>query len=274
VETEVLDDNTQFETEEETPEDISLDELLESDDKGNAEQGLDSPPSPEQTEDTPQAEEPKPVDRSFLQGEVDAIVVKRLKEARAKWEKEHADAQKADAELDKQAQEFLVKNPETKLPVEFVKTLLKAQQPVQPEQEQPVTTPVNEEQQKFEAWKQSLIDEEPLLKILLNDPQMTNAKYMAQNPAYEAALRAGNTPKQAFSIAQRLEPLIQKTAATAKADAQKEVLQKVQNSNDRATTPVSSVKNTGKATSSIDWIKTAPIEDLRSLLERGPVRVG
>lgn len=279
TDTEGLGDFTQPEPEDET--DVSLADLIGESDEENAEnEGLDSPPNQEQPEEEKQDE--KPADYYRSQAEVDAVVQRRLKDARAKWEREQAAKmpqgvtyeQLIDAYVEKQARELLEKNPDMNMTLDVAKMIVKGQQSAaQPVQEQPTATE-DERQQKIEAWKQSLIDEEPLLRIAVGDPNITVVQYAKQNSAFEAALRAGNTPMQAYAIAKALEPHMKQREAAAKATAQKELINQVKNSNARATTPVNA-KSSGKRTSLDDFVKTAPMERLKALLaEHGSVYLG
>jgi hypothetical protein len=255
------DETTLLPTEESEPESYNLADFFKDEpDEGNAEKGPDSPPSQEQPKETTQE---KPADYYRSQAEVDAIVQKRLKQARASWDKEQAAKRDAETALDKQAAEFVKNNPDTKLPIEFVKTLLKAQQPqpAQPEQsEQLEPSPELDKQQKFEAWKQSLIDEEPLLQIETGDPKFTVKGYAQDNAAFKTALGTGLTPLQAYRIVKSL-------SKTAAADAQKAVLQNIKDSNERAVTPVTNVKNTGKPRSMTDRINSMSMEDIDNMFD-------
>jgi hypothetical protein len=256
------DETTLSPSEEAEPESYNFADFFKDEpDEGNAEEGPDSPPSQEEPKETTQE---KPADYYRSQEEVDAIVQKRLKQARASWDKEQAAKREADAELDRQAAEFVKNNPETKLPIEFVKTLLKANQPqpAQPaEPEQFESSPEDKEQQKFKAWKQSLIDEEPLLRIETGNPKLTVKGYANENAAFKTALAQGLTPLQAYRVVQEVE----KTAA---ANAQKAVLQNIKDSNARATTPVSNAKSTGQPRSMIDRINSLnSIEDIDKMFD-------
>ncbi len=278
-----LGEDTQLEPEEET--EISLADLLdESDEDKNAEsEGLDSPPNQNKPEGEKQAE--KPADYYRSQAEVDAVVQKRLKQARAQWDKEQAAKipqgktleQLLDADIEREARNLLEKNPEMKMTLDVAKMIVKGQQPVvQPVQEQQ-TEPEDERQQKVEAWKQSLIDEEPMLRVQLNNPDITVAEYAKQNPAFEAALRVGNTPMQAYHVAKALEPHMQKRETDAKVTAQKDLINRMKTSNARAATPVNA-KGGVKKTSSADRISSMSDEEFdnlnRHLAETGSIYVG
>jgi hypothetical protein len=277
--TEDLGDYTPSEFEDEPEEEQSLAELLEEEETEKVvESGGDNPPdeSGEEEQQEPQ-EEPAPnlnegIDRSKAFAERLREETQKIEQrVRAEMEKKYAPAKEAEIEL--AARKLIEENPKMEMSLDMAKMLVRAQQQQQPEEQSDVT-PEDDKEASFKAWKQSWIDEEPLLKIALNDPNATVLGHSAKDPVFKAELSTGLSPIAALEQTKKLRAIFNQEISAAKASGQKDVLQKLKDSNARATTPISSVKSTGKARSETDYIQTAPMDELMARLEKGPIRFG
>ncbi len=273
AEAEVLDESMLPEYEDEA-EDISLAEFFEDEEAETVVDSGDDNPPEESDEENEQEQTTEPAQEQNKGVDQSKAFAERLRQetqkierrVRAELEAKYAPAREAQIEVD--ARKLMEENPKMNMTLEFAKTIVKSQQPTPEVQEQQLA-PEDENAARIEAWQQSLIDEEPMLKLQLNDPSITVVGYAQKNPAFDAALRVGNTPMQALLIAKKLESVFKQTAASARADGQKNVLQQVKNSNARATTPVSNVKSGGKTLSAAERIWNTPMEDLDKALENG-----
>jgi hypothetical protein len=270
VNTESLDESTQFGEEEETP-DIDFASFFEEEDgEGNAEEeGSDSPPNQTKTEGTQQ--ETKPAERLLTQAEVDAIVQKRLKQQAASIEKRNAEKIAAEAELDKQVQKYIDEHPDMNLPPEMVKAFLRPQQPQA--QEEPVSAE-DEKAARVQAWQDSFETEEPMIQADMRDPSITVKGYADKDPVFKSVLIKGITPYMAHMITKDVRAVMQQEIAAAKAKGGQEVIAQIKQSNNRAVTPVSNVKATGRVKSVEQMIADTPVEKLREMLQNGAVYIG
>lgn len=219
--------------EEPEPEVKTFASFFEDADKGNADKkGSDSPPEqpPKETE------QPAPVYRT--QADFDKAFAKRLAQEKAKLQREYEQKYATDPEvIEGKARKMMEQFPDDVKSIEFAKRLVQqemaAKPPVQPEVEAETADAPDAEQQRFEAWKQSLTDEEPLLKLETGNPNFTVAGYANENPAFKAALKQGLTPMMAYAIVKEME-------AQAVAAAEQNVLSKIKDSNAKA--PASATK--------------------------------
>lgn len=260
--------------EDDTSEDIEFADLFEDEDAEEAVEettGDDNPPESEESESESSKQQEPQKQQQETKAETPGAFAKRLSAEKRKMESTLGMPLEEAAEiiLESKARKLMDDNKDMNMTLDVAKRIIRGEQPA-PEQksdegaEQP-------SEKRFEVgtkehvawWKQRIADEEPLLQAALNDPNMTVRAYAKQNPAFDAALRVGNTPIQALKIAQSVEPLIKQQAKTAAADAQKEMLKKIGDSNARAVTPVNNTKTTGKPKSVDDWLKTASLEDMR-----------
>lgn len=263
-ETEVNDESTELFVEEEIP-DISLDELINGTDEGNAEEGSGQPAESETGQGPQAATETKPTDREFSQADVDAIVRKRLKQQADSIEKKHAAEVKRNAEIDAKTKEYLKEHPNTELSEDMVKSIIRMQSGAQEASDKLTAEEFTE--QRLAAWKESLQTEEPLLRAKLNDPNFSianaiNEKSDVYNPVFHMGLKMQLRPIQALELAEYAEKTYAAKLEAAKAAGEKEVLDKIKANKGKTVTPVSSGKGTGRTTSAEDWIKNATMEQL------------
>jgi peptidyl-tRNA hydrolase len=252
VETGEADETTPSQPEDDTTEEYDIASYFgEEDSEKVVESGDDNPPNDSETEEEP-AQGQKPADYYRSQAEVDAAVQKRLQQARKTWEKEQSDKIAVDAEVDKQAAKYIEDHPDMNLPPEMVKAFIKTQQPAKPAQRE--TSSEDAKQQAFDAWKQSLTDEEPLLKIETANPDFTVSGYATDNPTFKTALSMGLTPMAAYKVTKAFEVQQKAAIEKAKAEGGKKVIDQIKSSNARATTPATATKSTGRTQSIADRI--------------------
>jgi uncharacterized protein (DUF2225 family) len=268
---ETNDDNTPSEDEGEAPE-ISLEELLDGADEGNAEQGLDSPPSPKPTEEPAKVTPTEPAVKTFTQAELDKIVQTRLKQQADGIEKKNAAQKAADAEIETKAKQYIEEHPEMKNQPEMVKAFLKMQQPQVETVDDGVERYTAEEHEasRKTAWQESLTKEEPELRELLGDPNFSIREAIKKesksfNPVLALSLSYKLTPKEAGYIARTAEDFYGNKAAAA---AEQEVLEKIKNGNARVVTPAPAAKGSGKPMSDEERYKNMSYADWKASIRK------
>jgi hypothetical protein len=273
---ETNDENTPSEDDDAAPE-ISLEDLLDGTDTGNAEQGLDSPPSQKPTEEPAKVTQTEPAEKTFTQAELDKILQLRLKQQADSIAKKNADKAAADAEFDAKAKQFIEEHPDVKLPPEMVKTLLKAQQPqAEPDDGVDRYTAEEHDKSRLKAWQESLTNEEPELRELLGDPNFSIRDAIKQdspnfNPVLALSMAYKLGPKQAGFIAKAAEEFYGKKAAAV---TEAEVLNKIKNGNARAVTPAPAAKGAAQPASAIKFVREAPYEQLKAKIREAEASGG
>lgn len=246
-------DTTQLVQEDDAPDnEVDFADLFkeESDEENAEDEGSGSPPTEDETEES-QQEPKKPAEKQFSQSELNRIIQERLRQDRAAREKEQAaklQGRKLDelieADITVKAQKLIEDNPDMNMTLDFAKTIVRGQQPQV--QQQPAQAEQTKEE-KVQAWRDSFETDEPMIQADMRDPSLTVKDYADKDAVFKSVLLKGVTPLMAHLITKEVRAIMQQEITAAKAKGGQETIQKLQQSNARATAPVGGAKTTGRA---------------------------
>lgn len=264
------------EDDDEQPDEVSFVDLFNEDDEGTGDNtgdtDLPGSESDEQADD--QQDKQGGANGDYIpKSQVTDIVSKRLNAERKKHEAELAKSRPFgmsnedlyNAAVEYQAQKLVEegkKNGE-EIPLTVARTLVKNNQPApqkEPEQQKQQT-----DEERHEAWKQTVAEQEPMLALQLGRPGLTVGDYLKENATFKKAMSMGYSPLESLELAKAFESDLNAAKSQTAAAAKREVLSQVKKGNAKAMPQTTGSKGKGQIRSADEIIRNMTREDFERM---------